>query len=76
MDALLEIYGYCVLIKLVNSMATAYLQELLDFYIPDSSLRSGDMQLLKTQSYNLRSYGFRAFSILCPPGFGIPSHWS
>ena len=52
--------------KEVNSMAPVYLQELLDFYIPGRSLRSGNMQLLKTQSYNLKSYGFRAFSICAP----------
>ena len=38
--------------KVVSSMAPVYLQELLDFYIPGRSLRSGNMQLLKTQSYN------------------------
>ena len=32
-------------------------------YRPCRSLRSGNMQLLKTQSYNLKSYGFKAFSI-------------
>ena len=44
-------------------MATVYLQDLLDLYRPCRSLRSGNMQLLKSQSYNLKSYGFRAFSI-------------
>ena len=57
--------------KVVNSMASVYLQELSVFYIPGRSLRSGNMQLLKTQSYNLKSYGFRAFSIRAP-SFGMP----
>ena len=52
--------------KVVNSMQAVYLQELLDFYIPGHSLRSGNMQLLKTQSYNLKTYRFRAFSICAP----------
>ena len=47
-------------------VAPVYLQELLDFYIPGRSLRSGNMQLLKTQSYNLKSYRFKAFSICVP----------
>ena len=54
----------------VNGMAPVYLQDLLDLYRPCRSLRSGNMQLLKTQSYNLKSYGFRAFSI-CAPNFGM-----
>ena len=52
--------------KVVNGMAPAYLQELLDVYRPCRSVRSGNMQLLKTQCYNLKSYGFRAFSICAP----------
>ena len=52
--------------KVVNGMAPAYLQDLLDFYRPCRSLRSGNKQLLRTQSYNLKSYGFRAFSICAP----------
>ena len=52
--------------KVVNGMAPVYLQDLLDLYRPCRSLRSGNTQLLKTQSYNLKSYGFRAFSICAP----------
>ena len=52
--------------KVVNGMAPVYLQDRLDLYRPCRSLRSGNMQLLKTQSYNLKSYGFRAFSICAP----------
>ena len=59
----------------VNGMAPVYLQDLLDLYRPCRSLRSGNMQLLKTQSYNLKSYGFREFSI-CAPSFGMPFHGS
>ena len=52
--------------KVVNGIAPVYLQELLDLYRPGRSLRSGNMQLLKTQSFNLKSYGLRAFSICAP----------
>ena len=50
----------------VNGMAPVYLQDLLDLYRLCRSLRSGKMQLLKTQSYDMKSYGFRAFSISAP----------
>ena len=49
--------------KVVNGIAPVYLQDLLGLYRPCRSLRSGNMEPLKTQSYNLTSYGFRAFSI-------------
>ena len=49
--------------KVVNGMAPVYLQDLLDLYRPCRTLRSGKMQLLNTQSYNLKSHRFRAFSI-------------
>ena len=54
-------------------MAPVYLQDLLDFYRPSRSLRSGDMPLLNTQSYNLKSYGFRAFFYTFPPALECPS---
>ena len=47
-------------------MAPPDIQELLDFYVPGRSLRSGNIQLLKTKSYNLKSHGFSAFSICVP----------
>ena len=49
--------------KVVNGMAPTYLEELLDLYKPGCSLRTENKQLLKTQSYNLKSYGYRAFSV-------------
>ena len=48
--------------EVVKGMAPVYLQDLLDFCRPCRCLRSGNMQLLNTQSFNLKSYGFRAFS--------------
>jgi len=59
--------------NVVNGMAPVYLQDLLDFYRPCRSLRSGNMQLLNTQSYNLKSYGFRAFFYMFPPALECPS---
>ena len=53
--------------EVVNGMAPAYRQDLLDLYRRCRSVRSGNMQLLKTQCYNIKSYGFRAFSICAPP---------
>ena len=52
--------------KVVNGMAPIYFQDLSDLYRPCRSLRSGNMQLLKTQSYNVKSYGFRTFSVCAP----------
>ena len=58
--------------EVVNGMAPAYRQDLLDLYRRCRSVRSGNMQLLKTQCYNIKSYGFRAFSICAPPS---PQLW-
>lgn len=52
--------------KVVNVMAPVYLQELLDLYRPGRSLRSGTMRLLKTYSYNLKTYGGRALPVYAP----------
>ena len=52
--------------KVVNGMAPVYLKDLLDLYRPCRSLRSGNMSLLKTQSYNLTTHRFRAFFICAP----------
>ena len=54
-------------------MAPVYLQDVLDLYRPCRSLRSGNMQLLKTQSYDVKSYRFRAFFICAPPALECPS---
>ena len=50
-------------------MAPIYLQEFLDFCIPGHSLRSGNMQLLKTQPYNQVQDIF----YMCPPALDCPS---
>ena len=47
-------------------MVPNHLQDQLNLYRPCRSLRSGNTQLLKTQSYNVKSYGFRTFSICAP----------
>ena len=52
--------------KVVNGMAPVYLQDLLDLYRFCRRLRSGNMQLLNTQSCNLKWTGSGHFSICAP----------
>ena len=52
--------------KVVNDVAPSYLQDLLELYRPTRSLRSRNKKLLKTRSYKLKSYGYRAFSVCAP----------
>lgn len=59
--------NYCLTHAREYSCAVDCFLELnLDLYRPGRSLRSGNMQLLKKQSFNLKSYGLRAFSICAP----------
>ena len=61
--------------KAVNGLAPHYLEELLHPYIPRRSLRSADKCLLTSTSHNLKSYGFRAFSVCAPRLWNaIPIH--
>ena len=48
--------------KVVHGVAPDYLKELLESYRPGRNLRSANKLLLKTQSYQLKTYGCRAFS--------------
>ena len=51
--------------KVLNGLAPRYLQDLLYCYEPARRLRSSsDKWKFKIQSYNLKSYGLRAFSIM------------
>ena len=43
-----------------------YLKELLESYRPGRNLKSANKLLLKTQSYQLKTYGYRAFSVCAP----------
>ena len=44
-------------------------------YKPGGALRLENQQLVKTQTYNLKLYGYGAFSV-CAPSFPMLFHWS
>ena len=52
--------------KILNNQAPAYLCDLVDSYVPTRSLRSSSQNLLTKRSYNLKSYGKRAFFYAAP----------
>ena len=52
--------------KVVRGVAPDYLKELLESDRPGRNLRSANKLLLKTQSYQLKTYGYRAFSVCAP----------
>ena len=52
--------------KSLNDVAPPYMEELLVRYRPTKTLRSADEGLLVQTKYNLKAYGFRAFSQAAP----------
>ena len=53
--------------KSLNDVAPPYMEELLVRYRPKRTLRSADKGLLvQTIEYNLKTYGYRAFSHAAP----------
>ena len=52
--------------KVVRGVAPDYLKELLESDRPGRNLRSANKLLIKTQSYQLKTYGYRAFSVCAP----------
>jgi len=52
--------------KILNNCAPSYLSDLLKAYKPTRILRSSGLNLLSKPSYNLNSYGKRAFSCAAP----------
>ena len=48
--------------KSVNDVASPYMEELLVRYRPTRTLRSADKGVLVQTKYNLKTYGYRAFS--------------
>ena len=52
--------------KALNGLAPAYISDLLSRYIPARQLRSATEFLLKVPTYNLKTYGDRAFSVCVP----------
>ena len=58
--------------KVVHGAAPDYLKELLESYRPGRNLRSANKRLLKTQSYQLKTCGYRAFSVCAPNLWNSP----
>ena len=52
--------------KTVNDLAPSYLKDILVNYKPTRNLRSSNKNLLTIPKYNLKSYGYRAFSVSAP----------
>ena len=53
--------------KILNNLAPDYLVDLIHVYEPARCLRSSsDKWRLVIKPYNLKTYGFRAFSVIAP----------
>ena len=52
--------------KSLNDVAPPYMEELLVRYRPTRTLRSAAKGLLVQPNYNLKTYGYRAFSYAAP----------
>ena len=53
--------------KILNNLAPDYLVDLIHVYEPTRNLRSSsDKWRLTIKPYNLKTYGFRAFSVIAP----------
>ena len=59
----------------MHDMTPIYLKDLLRPYIPKRNLRSASMNLLDHEPYNLKGYGYRAFSVSAPRLWNsLPDH--
>ena len=52
--------------KCLHDMVPLYLKELVKPYEPKRMLKSSSKNLVDTTNFNLRTYGFRAFSVSAP----------
>ena len=52
--------------KILHNLAPEYLNDLISIYKPARNLRSSSSLQLSTNSYNLKSYGSRCFSVSAP----------
>ena len=52
--------------KSLNGLAPVYIDEMIQRYVPNRKLRSSSAFLLKQNKWNLKSYGFRAFTVAAP----------
>ena len=58
---------YLITFKCLNNLAPSYLKELLTLYRPNRTLRSSSDKLrLVTVPYNLKTYGYRSYSVHAP----------
>ena len=52
--------------KSLNGLAPVYVDEMIQRYVPNRKLRSSSAFLLKQNKWNLKSYGFRTFTVAAP----------
>ena len=52
--------------KALHGLSPIYIKELISVYKPNRNLRSSSQVLLSAQSFNLKSYGHRSFSVAAP----------
>ena len=52
--------------KSLNGLAPVYIDEMIQRYVPNRKLRSSSAFLLKQNKWNLKSYGFRTFTVAAP----------
>ena len=52
--------------KALHGLAPSYITELISVYKPKRTLRSSKELLLSTQPFNLKTYGYRCFSVSAP----------
>ena len=52
--------------KSLNGLTPVYIDEMIQRYVPNRKLRSSSAFLLKQNKWNLKSYGFRPFTVAAP----------
>jgi hypothetical protein len=61
--------------KAMHDLCPSYISDILHWYVPSRSLRSSSSNLLLKPSYNLKSFGKRAFKFSAPELWNsIPEH--
>ena len=65
-DLRIEFKILIIAYKTPHRLAPAYIEDLLESYIPGRYLRSAKQNLLVVPGFKLNSYGRRAFSVAAP----------
>ena len=52
--------------KSLNGLAPVYIDQIIQRYVPNRKLRSSSAFLFKQNKWNLKSYGFRTFTVAAP----------